>query len=91
MKQERLKRLPSTLLDQAPQIRLAVDHLHRPIHRTRQHLNPERLQPIRHDRRRIDPLAHRIRLAHHDHHRSSRQQPDARRVRRDPSELLHQN
>jgi Transposase len=52
----RLKRLTRALLNQPTQIQLAVDNLHRPVHRTRHHQLRERLHALAHRRRTIHPL-----------------------------------
>jgi hypothetical protein len=69
----RLKRLALTLLDQPAQIEAAACHLHRPVHRLREHVGPERLQTLLDRRRPID-----IRCRHCRHHASSRREPQTR-------------
>jgi hypothetical protein len=66
---QRLQRLARPVLDQPPQIQAAVANLHRPVHRSGEHLARERLQPLTHHRRPIHiPLDLRTRNSHNHHH-----------------------
>src|SRR5271155_1933357 len=65
----RLERLARALLQKPSQIQGAVDQLHRPVHRLREHLARERFQPLLHRHRSIH--IHR----HHSHDASSRREP----------------
>ncbi len=88
---QRLKRLPSTLLQQPTQIHAPITNLRRPVHRPRQHLNPERLQPLGHHQRRINSPIFTDTSSHNSHHDLLAIGSNARRLRRKPSELLPHN